>query len=351
MIEDRALEANEIVLAIMLDALVCNDHIEEAVTLFNKRHPKISASTGMYTTMLRGFANSKQASRAMAMWQQMQEEKIPVNTKVYNAVIDAQVRAGFMEEVGTLMQSMEQHGCTPDSITFSLIVKGYCFTGNLDKAFEVLRDMQKSQMAKDSVIYNTLLDGCVRHDRMDLADLILEDMRNFNIIPSNFTLGILVKMYGRRKQLKKAFEMMEEIPKRHGFKANAHVKTCLMSACFYNHDLDAAFKVFEELRTSEQGADWKIYSSMISGAVRHGLIEQAVAVVEDAYGLNAGAKAKALTPNQNLETESLEQLLRAIVQRGQMQRVGVPLLNRLRAAHIPISGKILTTFTSPASQW
>lgn len=351
MIEDCALEPNEIVLAIMIDALVYNDHLEEAVTMFNNRHPKISASTGMYISLLRAFANSRQASRAMAMWQQMQAAKIPMNTKVYNAVIDAQVRDGLMDEVKNLMQNMEQHGCTPDGITFSLIVKGYCFMGDLDKAFEVLRDMQKNHMAKDSVIYNTLLDGCVRHDRMDLADLILEDMENFNIVPSNFTLGILVKMYGRRKQLKKAFEAMSELQKRHGFKANDHVKTCLMSACFHNHDVEAAFKVFEELRTSEQGADWKTYSSMISGAVRHGYIEKAVAVVEDAYGLSPGAKVKALTPNKHLETESLELLLRAIVQRGHMQRVGVPLLNRLRAANIPINGRILTTFTAKANQW
>mmetsp|Transcript_18989 Transcript_18989/g.35312 ORF Transcript_18989/g.35312 Transcript_18989/m.35312 type:complete len:95 (-) Transcript_18989:25-309(-) len=87
---------------------------------------------------------------------------------------------------------------------------------------------------------------------------------------------------------------------------------------------------------------------MISGTLRHGRLEQAVAVVEDAYGLNPGAKTAALSPGQGLETESLEQVLRAIEERGQMESMGVPLIRRLRAARIPICGKLLSTFTTSA---
>mmetsp|Transcript_52524 Transcript_52524/g.96773 ORF Transcript_52524/g.96773 Transcript_52524/m.96773 type:complete len:1027 (+) Transcript_52524:134-3214(+) len=348
MVSDRGMDPNDVVLGCMLDALVCNKRTEEAVVLFKKWQPKVPANTIIYSTLIKGFANSRQASRAMDMWREMLDMKMPMNNMVYNAVIDAQARVGAMDDVGLLVKSMAPHGCTPDSITYSTIVKGYCFRGDLDKAFEVLRDMQQNQMATDSVIYNTLLDGCVRNNRMDLADTLLEDMERFRITPSNVTLGIMVKMYGRRKQLGKAFHVVEEIPKKHGFKANAQVKTCLMSACFYNHDVDLALKVFEELRDSDQGADWKIYASMISGTLRHGRLEQAVAVVEDAYGLNPGAKTAALSPGQGLETESLEQVLRAIEERGQMESMGVPLIRRLRAARIPICGKLLSTFTTSA---
>lgn len=348
MVNDRGMDPNDVVLGCMLDALVCNKCTEEAVVLFKKWQPKVPANTIIYSTLIKGFANSRQASRAMDMWREMLELGMPMNNMVYNAVIDAQARVGAMDDVGHLVKSMAPHGCTPDSITYSTIVKGYCFRGDLDKAFEVLRDMQQNQMATDSVIYNTLLDGCVRNNRMELADTLLEDMDRFRITPSNVTLGIMVKMYGRRKQLAKAFSAIEEIPKRHGFRANAQVKTCLMSACFYNHDVDSARKVFEELRHSDQGADWKIYASMISGTLRHGRLEQALAVVEDAYGLNPGAKAPAMSPGQGLETESLEQLLRAIEERGLMESMGVPLIRRLHAAHIPICGKFLSQFTSSA---
>mmetsp|Transcript_52522 Transcript_52522/g.96764 ORF Transcript_52522/g.96764 Transcript_52522/m.96764 type:complete len:1016 (-) Transcript_52522:56-3103(-) len=346
MVDNRALEPNDIVLGCMLDALVCNQRIEEAVALFKTWQPTIPPNTIMYSTLIKGFANSRQPSKAMDMWREMQELKLPINNVVYNAIIDSQARMGLMDEVGYLVKAMEQHGCKPDGMTFSLIVKGYCFRGDLENAFQVLREIQGQQILQDSIIYNTFLDGCVRHNRMDLADKVLEDMEKFNVTPSNFTLGILVKMYGRRGQLDKAFEIVEDIPKRSGFKVNAQVKTCLMSACFYNHKLDSAFEVFEELRSSSEGADWKIYSSMVSGTLRHGLIDKAVAVVEEAYGLDSAATAKKLSGGKKLEMDCLEQLFRGLAQRGQMESVGVPLLNRFHAAQIPISGKLLSSFAS-----
>lgn len=341
MVDDRAMEPNDIVLGCMLDALVCNERVEDAVCLFKTWQPKIPPNAIIYCTLIKGFANSRQAFRAMDMWREMRKVKMPMNTVVYNALIDAQARVGLMDEVSILVQHMEPDGCTPDVITYSTIVKGYCYKGNLDKAFEVLGNMQQSHMVKDCVIYNTLLDGCVRHNRADLADVLLEDMDRFKIIPSNFTLGILVKMWGRRKQLDKAFMALEEIPKKHGFKANAQAKTCLMCACLNNHDLVSALKVFEDLRSSEHGADWKTYGSLISGTVRHGQMEQAVALVQDAYGFNPKIR-KASAPGHSLESECLEQLLRALAQRGQMESLGVPLLKKLRNARVPLSGKLLS---------
>merc|ERR1719224_110946 len=161
------------------------------------------------------------------------------------------------------MESMERDGCAPDNISYSTIVKGYCVKGDLDKAFEVFGRMQKNGMAADSIVYNTIMDGCTRHNRMDLVDLVLEDMTTYNIKPSNFTLGILMKMYGRRHQLDKAFRVLEELPKKHGLHVNSQVRTCLMCACLSNHDLDRATKVFEDIKAGGS-ADTKSYSSLLS---------------------------------------------------------------------------------------
>merc|ERR1719323_1247357 len=200
MTDRRGMEPNAIVLGCMLDALVCNGCIEEAVKLFRTWQGCLQPNTVIYSTLIKGFANSHQAERAMAMWREMRGTGVKLNTVVYNAVIDAQARVGAMDGVSELVEAMEPDGCAPDCITYSTIVKGYCVKGDLEKAFEVFHGMQKNGMAGDSIIYNTVLDGCTRHSRMDLADQLLEDMEKYNITPSNFTLGILVKMYGRRRQ-------------------------------------------------------------------------------------------------------------------------------------------------------
>eukprot|EP00443_Scrippsiella_acuminata_P049481 CAMPEP_0115431788 /NCGR_PEP_ID=MMETSP0271-20121206/31754_1 /TAXON_ID=71861 /ORGANISM="Scrippsiella trochoidea, Strain CCMP3099" /LENGTH=1046 /DNA_ID=CAMNT_0002857085 /DNA_START=146 /DNA_END=3284 /DNA_ORIENTATION=+ len=341
MVESRAMQPNEIVLGCMLDALVTNRNIEQAVNLLAKWKTRVPPNTVMYSTIIKGFANTHQAERAMCMWREMRAEKLKLNTVVYNAVIDAQARVGAMEEVSELVAMMQEDNVKPDIISHSTIVKGYCVKGDVNKAFEIFRDMQKNNMVKDSIVYNTLLDGCTRNSRFDLADVLLEDMEKCNITPTNFTMGILVKMYGRRKQLDRAFEAMETLPKRHGFAPNPQVKTCLVCACINNNALDRAFEVFDDLKSAGFGADAKAYSAIISGCVRKQQTDRAVALVEEAYGLN-GAPPQ-LAQGQTIEVESLEKLLQALSQRGQAQEVAMPLLDRLRAAKAPISGRLYTS--------
>jgi pentatricopeptide repeat protein len=333
MTEHRALQPNDIVLGCMLDALVCNECVEDALTLFNQWKATVPPNTVMYSTIIKGFANSRQSARAMDLWKEMKALKIEMNTVVYNSLIDSQARIGNIEEVSELIEGMRKSGCRPDAITCSTIVKGYCVRGDLDKAFEVFRNMQADNMAADSIVYNTVLDGCTRHNRMDLADLVLQDMDRLKIKPSNFTLGILVKMYGRRKQLDKAFQMLEQFPTKHGIQPNAQVKTCLMCACLSNNNLQKAYEVFEKIKSGGHGADAKTYSALLQGNVKRGNLVEAVRLIDEAYGLG---QPRGLIPNQKLETGELEQLWRALAQRGMMEKIGVPLLERLRVAKIPV---------------
>jgi pentatricopeptide repeat protein len=300
----------------------------------------------MYSTIIKGFANSHQASRALNMWQEMCDLKLTFNTVVYNALIDSQARVGNMDAVSKLVESMQPNGCFPDAVTYSTIVKGYCKKGDLDTAFEVFRSMQESGMAVDSIIYNTVMDGCTRHNRMDLVDLVLEDMKRLNIKPSNFTLGILIKMYGRRHQLDKAFEVIEELPRKYGFQANSQAKTCLMCACLSNHSADRAISVFEDMKKDENCVDAKAYGSLLQGLVRLGQFEKAIAYVEDAYGLpesSGKTRKRGLPAGQVLDTENLEQLMKGLGQRDLMSRLGLPLLERLRSARVPVSGRLFSS--------
>eukprot|EP00747_Dinoflagellata_sp_TGD_P118012 gnl/TRDRNA2_/TRDRNA2_172723_c1_seq1.p1 gnl/TRDRNA2_/TRDRNA2_172723_c1~~gnl/TRDRNA2_/TRDRNA2_172723_c1_seq1.p1 ORF type:complete len:1016 (+),score=262.65 gnl/TRDRNA2_/TRDRNA2_172723_c1_seq1:94-3141(+) len=340
MTEQRILEPNEIVLGCMLDALVCCSRTEEAVKLFDQWKRKVTPNAVMYSTLIKGFANCRRADRAMDLWHDMQEAGVQPNIVAFNSLIDSQARVGNMDAVSKLFSSMESHGCCPDVITYSTIIKGYCVNGDLEKAFEVFTSMKENSMVADSIIYNTVLDGCIRHNRMDLADSILEDMERRQVPPSNFTLGIIVKMWGRRRQLEKAMEAVETLPKKHGFVANAQVYTCLMCTCLNNNAVDRAIQVFRELQVSGQPADAKAYGALISGCVRHGRIEYAVALVEEAQGLNG---KRGLPEGQALESDPLEQLMRALAQRGLTEQVAAPLLERLRAAKCPIGSRLLAS--------
>merc|ERR1719446_1825213 len=101
--------------------------------------------------------------------------------------------------------------------------------------------------------------------------------------------------------------------------------------------IDLAFKVFHEWRDAGHVIDAKAYSVLISGCVRHGHVQQAIPLIEEACDRVSGGDAHLL------ENEPLEQLFRALANQGQAQTVAVPLMEKLRAAGVPINGRLVSS--------
>jgi len=341
MTEVRGLEPNGVALGCMLDALVCSGGVVEGVALLRKWQNRVPVNTVLYSTLIKGFANIRDNKGAEEIWRELCAKDLPLNSMVYNAIVDAHARVGAMDKVTALVGSMEAAGCAPDDITWSMVAKGYCMTGEVDRALEVFRSLPDKQSDNRVVIYNTILDGCVCHNRNDLADLLLQNMEKWNIVPSNFTLGIVVKMWGRRRNLNFAFAALKSLPKKYGFTANGPVKTCLLFACLRNDAVDLALDVFDDIRASGHGTDAKLFTALINNCARVGKCDRAAALVEDAYGL-ASKASRAIPSREELDPACLEQLVKSLSKQGLMQKVGAPLLQKMRAAKVPVSTRVMT---------
>merc|ERR1719327_142607 len=73
----------------------------------------------MYSTLIKGFANLRQAPRAMDMYRELRADGVPMNSVAYNALVDSQARVGDMEQVTRLVEEMTEDGITPDVIPYS----------------------------------------------------------------------------------------------------------------------------------------------------------------------------------------------------------------------------------------
>lgn len=357
MVEDRGMEINSIVFGCMLDALVCSGCLDEALGLFHKFKNHVTINSVIYSTLMKGFANSHMPDQAMSLFHEMRASGIRPTTTSYNTVADAQARVGNTNAVRVLVDLMKEDNCTPDHVTHSIIVKAYCIAGDLDSAFSIFKTMQLPHSESPprsgvghrdgsvTIAFNTLLDGCIKHNKMELADQLLEQLESFGVQPTNFTLCILLKMCGRRRQLDRAMRAVESWPKRYHFTANSAVHTCLLSTCLKSN-LDKAFKVFEDVKWSG-GADAKVYGMLVTGCVRHGVLDRAVHLVEEAYGLD---RSDGVAPGWGLEPQVLEQLINALVSQGWGERVGLPLLRRLQVAGVTVSSRLLSQVMPEANQ-
>merc|ERR1719281_28174 len=126
MTEVRELEPNDISIGCVTDALVSNERVEEAAESVKSKYP---LNTVIYSTLIKGFAITRNAAAAWEAFVDMKTEGIVPNLVTMNTLIDAHARSGKMDKCAEILGSMkEEFGIEPDRITYSTIVKGFCMT-------------------------------------------------------------------------------------------------------------------------------------------------------------------------------------------------------------------------------
>jgi len=288
----RGVKPTAITLGCMVDALVMNNRVDEAWSLVHElledEEMKSFVNTVIFSTVLKGFAILRQTERVFAVHAEMIAKQIPCNTITYNTMFDACARCGTMDRVPQLLEEMRSAKAEPDIITYSTLVKGFCLAGDLDRSLRVLDEMKADgKFAPDEIMYNSLLDGCAKLHRVEDAQKLLEDMEEFGVNPSNYTLSILVKLFGRTRRLNQAFKIVEQLSSKNGLRPNIHVYTCLMQACIQNRQVERALTLHDTM-VSEGGIqpDEKCYSVLVRGCLHASRPDKAATTIRCAYGLS-----------------------------------------------------------------
>merc|ERR1719231_923210 len=336
---DRGVRPTSITVGCTVDALVKNGRTEDAWNLVQElsrdEERRQYVNTVIYSTVLKGFAVARQPKRIFAVHDEMRRSGVACNTITYNTIIDACARCSCMDRVPALLEEMKTAKVEPDVITYSTLVKGYCLAGDVDRGFKVLDEMKADgKYSPDEILYNSLLDGCAKQNRVDDALRSLGDMRASGIMPSNFTLSIMVKLLGRAKRLEEAFTLVDELCKENGLHPNIHVYTCLVQACAQNRKINRALALHETM-IMEAGCmpDEKFYSALARSCLQVGSPEKAALVVRCAHHLPGHTMAASRGAPQGVERKVAEETLAKLQAGGAKEReVAAELASDLHAA-------------------
>merc|ERR1719359_248472 len=260
------MEPSEQLYGQMLDVLVGNDRLDDALTLFqemkaaHKDNLNTQGFAVAYAMIIRGFAQQKDCARALQCYEEMKTHGTKASLVVLNTLIDACSRVGDMSSASRLFNDMEESKITPDLITYSTLIKGHCTNQDLEQALFYFGAMQEKGIRPDAIVFNSLLDGCAKKQVPALCEQVISDMEAAGVVPSNHSASILIKLYGRCKDLDSAFRVINEMPRKYNFRPNAAVYTCLMSACVTNGQLDRALQLRERMQEDRIYPDERTYS-------------------------------------------------------------------------------------------
>merc|ERR1719421_2834966 len=333
---ERGITPNEEVLTCMADACAANGDLSGAVrVLRDVKHAGLgSGGHQVFCGLIRACLQRKELNHAMELYEEMDKNDITCTLTSFNMLIDALARGGDMTRVARLFRNKYQKNVAPDLVTYSTVIKGYCVKGELEPAMQLFTLMRKRGIKPDAILFNSILDGCAHKQMRTLTEQVLADMEEEGVNPSNFTLSILVKLYGRCGDIDQALDIVETYPKKYSFELNAQVYTCLMSACISNKQLPKALQVLEQMKMASCSPDGKTYQTLLNGCLKLDELEQAVKIVDDALCLDSpdGLGARAL-----LNQEAVDTLIFTIQRRGRMADLGEPLVKRLRDVGFAIS--------------
>jgi len=189
--------------------------------------------------------------------------------------------------------------------------------------------MQKKGIRPDAIVFNSLLDGCAKKQMPALCEQVIRDMEIASVVPSNHSASILIKLYGRCKDLDAAFRVINDMPQKYGFKANNAVYTCLMSACIANGHLDKAMELRLRMHKERIMPDEKTYSTLLRGTLRAGSVEQCALLVNAALDQQCRRSARYF-----LDEELVKSVLLLIQRRNLWEAHGRELLERLQNSGI-----------------
>ena len=167
--------------------------------------------------------------------------------------------------------------------------------------------------------------------------------RKAGVAPSNFTVSILIKLYGRCGDLQAALDVTDTYPKRFGFRLNAQAYTCLMSTCIWSGDLPKAFEAYQHMLEDGCEADGKTYDTLLSGCVKHGEAVRASQVLADGLAC----------PSIRLNREIIESAVVMAHNRGRSD-VASEMVGCMTAAGFQPSKRLLGTMSrdpTSASTW
>lgn len=306
------IKPTSITIGCMVEAVASNGDADGAYELISQllEDPRCKSQINsvVFGSVLKAYGRTKRMDQVWTVFSEMTSQGIAPSGATFNTLIDACVRNNQLEAIEGLLKDMKLCGLQPNLITYSTIIKGVC-SSDMDTAFTVFKDLKASGVKPDEIVYNTMLDGCATAGLVSEGEKLLEDMKTVGLAPTNYTLTVLVRLYGQERYISRAFEVIETFAQKHRIKANSHVYTALIQSCLSNRDHSRAAEAFEQSVRRRVLPEQRTCSSLFRALINSGKADYAVGLLRSLPGLTKPGTVSASVITDDIINDILACLL------------------------------------------
>eukprot|EP01018_Ginkgo_biloba_P011387 Gb_11871 [translate_table: standard] len=258
----------------LLDALCKNNHIHEAVVLFEDMKTRFSPNLRNYNILLCGWCKMRNLEQARAIFYEMTDTGLEPDMVTYNTLLNGYAKTGEIGLALDFLGVMKKRGCPPNTMSYTNLVQALCIMDRIEEATIVFTDMKRNGCLPDVVVHNKLIEGLCKTKKLDQAYRLLDDMIQQGCTPNNATYFCLLREHERRGELQEALKLIQEMS-RTGCSCNLSIyNTVIRLSCMLGH-LNEAFTLWADMQSKGLCPDLDTYTIMIHGLLKHNYFREA----------------------------------------------------------------------------
>lgn len=260
---------NEVIYGHVLDCCTKSGRMDIALKIYdNLKKSNLGISSIVFTTIMTGFVKQQRYKEGIDFFNDIKHyTELGGMLITYNCALDIHVRNEDIESALELFEKIENTFNT-DLISYSTIIKGLCKSERKPEALEYVKKMISIYKDLDISVVNLFLDSCSTPKDFKLGIQGYQYAMMKNIIPNEVTFGIMVKIFGFSRELRKAFDLLDlmdvyEIP------PSIIIFTNLIHISFYNSNPRKAELAYTLFKRQKLEGDKLLYSKLIDGFIRY----------------------------------------------------------------------------------
>ncbi|XP_023771226.1 pentatricopeptide repeat-containing protein DOT4, chloroplastic [Lactuca sativa] len=223
----------------IIQGYVKNGEINEGLKLFRKmvNEDKIKPDAVAVSTILPACARMAAHKNGRELHGYLIRNKIPINLKLNNALIDMYAKSGNLEYSSTIFSRTK----SKDIVSWTVMIMGYSLHGEGDLGVDLFNKVPKSDT--DEISYVTSLHACCTSLNVE------KGIHYFNCIKSpNFVhYALMAALLARAGKLDDAKAFVKE----HGVEKHPEVLRALIDGCRIHKEITTGKRLVEQLCDSE----------------------------------------------------------------------------------------------------
>jgi len=170
----------------------------------------LAGDSAKQAKIIRCYGKDGNLRGAIDMFNQMKQSHVPLNSLVYNSILEAAVHCGDMGAALNFFDQAKQDS-QADVVSFNTVMKGHLADGKMHAALQLLKEMSENGMPATLVTFHGLLNARVQAGDCRGAWSLVEQMKTSGLSPNAVTCSILLKALTTRSHAADVCRVLELI--------------------------------------------------------------------------------------------------------------------------------------------